>query len=155
MKIQNTAKPIDEMSETELQTARDAVMAQIESDEREYSSLTPRMVEAAEQGLTDEWTRLHALHATLPTKVTGMRLRLSSISILLKAAGVEKAEADVTQTGIPLQGLQAKFDQAKKELDAATHAYQDAYHHANDNRRDLAALRNNHADLQAAARGKK
>ncbi len=156
MKTQNTAKPIDakkidEMTHAELQTARENVEAQIVADTTEHASLQPRMIAAAEHGLTEEWTRLHGLHNVLPTKITGAQLRLLSIRILLKQAQLEAAQANVATTGAPLDELREKADAAKKEYDEAQWANQDTYHRLNDTSKDLAALKYDRADLQAAA----
>jgi chromosome segregation ATPase len=109
------------------------------------------MIAAAEDGLSEEWTRLHGLHNTLPTKITGANLRLLSIRILLKEKQLEEAQADMDTTGKPLEELREKADAAKKEYDEAQWANQDTYHRRNDTRKQLAALRYERENLQAAA----
>jgi chromosome segregation ATPase len=147
-----TKQPLDEMTADELQTQLESTQKQIAADTEEYSTLQARMVEAAEQGESETWQKLHALHATLPTKITGQKLRALSIQILLKQSRLEEAQAAKVTTGAPLAELRAKADAAAKELEEATFANQDAYHHANDTARDLAALTHARADLQAAAK---
>jgi chromosome segregation ATPase len=151
MKTQNTAKPIDEMTPAELQTALESTQAQIAADESEDSGLTAKMIAAAENGETEEWQRLHSLFNTLPLKIAGMNLRSLSIRILLKEKQLEAAQADMDTTGKPLEELREKADAAKKEYDEAQWANQDTYHRRNDTRKQLAALRYERENLQAAA----
>ncbi len=151
MKTQNTAKAIDEMSAAELQTARENVEANIAADTLEYSGLSARMIAAAENGETEEWTRLHAAFNSLPLKIAGMNLRSLSIRILLKEKQLISAEADMETTGKPLEELREKADAAKKEYDEAQWQNQDTYHRRNDTRTQLVALKYERADLQAAA----
>jgi chromosome segregation ATPase len=146
-----TKQPLEAMTAEELQTALESTQKQIAADESEYSGLQARMVKAAEDGETEEWTRLHGLHNVLPTKLTGLNLRLFSIRILQKEKQLEDAQSAKVTTGAPLEELRAAFETAKKQLDEATWANQDAYHHANDMVRDLGALKHARAEMQVAA----
>jgi hypothetical protein len=147
MKTQNSPKPIDEMNAAELQTASENVGVQIEADEREYSGLTAKMTQAAEAGLSEEWQRLYSLQNILPTKLRAAQLRLLSIRILMKTAAVEAAGVEVATTGAPLEGLQAAFETAKKQLQDAQWEHEDRYQHLNDTTRDLSTLKYERADL--------
>ncbi len=146
-----TKQPLEEMTAEQLQTQLDSTQAKITADTEEYSGLTAKMIAAAENGESEEWTRLHFLFNSLPTKLAGQNLRLLSIRILLKEKQLIEAQADVDTTGAPLEELREKADAAKKEYDEAQWENQDRYHRRNDTRKDLATLRYERENLQAQA----
>jgi hypothetical protein len=110
-----TKQPLEEMTAEQLQTQLDSTQAKITADTEEYSGLTAKMIAAAENGESEEWTRLHFLFNSLPTKLAGQNLRLLSIRILLKEKQLIEAQADVDTTGAPLEELREKADAAKKD----------------------------------------
>ncbi len=146
-----TKQPLEEMSAADLQAALEITQSNIAADEREYSSLHGRMIAAAEDGLSEEWQRLHGLHNTLPTKINGQKLRLLSIKILLKEKQLEEAQSAKVTTGVPIAELRAKAESARKEFDDAMNSQADAIVHANQIKSDLANLKYERADLQAQA----
>jgi chromosome segregation ATPase len=141
------------MSEGELQAALAITNENITRDEAEYSTLHARMTRAAEAGDDAEWMRLQGVHGVLPTKVTGQKLRALSIRILLTQAQLEAAAGACTalSESRTAEVAQERFDEAKRALDEAIRAQMDAGEEANNYRRNLAELKHERGDLQAAA----
>lgn len=84
----------------------------------------------------------------LPAHITAAKIRLQRLRVIEHEAAIEEAKEEARRLAESITPAQAKFDEARRELERANSEHADAYEHQRSLQLDLGAMRRRLEELQ-------